>query len=148
MIFRNRRMGWQHKHSVWKHLYVRGSNQSFTFQLEEVRSVYVYCYSCDGNVHDSCVSNMVISLNLITENVVNERQHNLIKPAYVRNLKSASSESVCFLAIITSHMNNGNHRVPVYFGVGRDLVVSILLGSTFVDRFFKCIFQSGRNVVT
>lgn len=95
----------------------------------------------------TCVFNMTASPNLIREKFFRQGWHKLIGPDNSPDVKSTTSESVRVLDIITLHVRMGDGGVRVDFGVVRNLVVNVLLGTNFIDRFAKDIFKVGRKVV-
>lgn len=93
-------------------------------------------FSCDGNALLNCVSVTSAGLSLVSEEFHMQGLHKTIRPAHALHKKSATSESVYVLGIITLQKRMADYKVRVNLGVVQNVAVPVHLGITYIDQFF------------
>lgn len=79
--------------------------------------------------------------NLINIDFVPAKWHQYIRPFKDLGLFGATKQAVLMCGVILSHVHRGKLSVRVCFGVVEKLAFKVLLGTTFIENFFKGILR-------
>lgn len=60
---------------------------------------------------------------------------------------AAGRQAIFVIVIVLLHLYIGDLEVCAWFGAVEILAVSVLLGTSFIDRFIKVIFPGERKIV-
>lgn len=85
--------------------------------------------------------------NLVDSQLLPLSWSSKVKPVADPGLTAAGKQTITVEGVILLHVQLGDLRVRVWFGVVKNLAVSVLLGTSFIDRFVTGIFPPERKVV-
>ena len=86
-------------------------------------------------------------MNLIHAKFLPPQWQTSIQPYKGSSVKSANQSSLHIVGVIRLCVRLGDLQVRVRFGVVRDLITRVLVGTPFIDKFVAGIFPPERRIV-
>lgn len=94
-----------------------------------------------------CLLDTEAELNLASKKLVSFQWSNCIKRGNTPRLRTAAQEPLYMEGTILLHNRLGDLWIRVWFGIVDNLVIDILFGTLFIDRFICRIFPAEGKVV-
>ena len=87
------------------------------------------------------------TMNLVNHNFLPPTWKDAIIPYQCSSVKYANKSSLTIVGVIRLYVQIGGLRVKVYFGVVRNLVTRVLVGTPFINKFVRGIFPQEQRIV-
>lgn len=95
----------------------------------------------------NCVFDPGAGPHLLQEDLVKPYWLPLIRPCRKSRLKCATNQKVEDVRTITLHVQSGDSRLRVMFGIFRNLAVATVLGTSFIEKCITGIFPIDQKIV-